>query len=140
MPELPSPWPDPWEVLTGLGLSRADVEGLQRQGFVAPEFRVDQGVRRGPYYKLRWRINGRQRVKYLGRSAAQAEAVASAVAHLQQPRVRERHLARQMAEARRKLTQAKQTMAAALAAEGKYYHGYTSRRRTEGNAQTARMP
>jgi hypothetical protein len=113
----------------GLGLSHAEVDCLQHQGFVAVEYRDYRGARLGPYFKLRWRRDGKQRVTYLARDAEKAETVSIALAQLQKKKVLERQLARMFLEARRSLRKAKQEMAAAMASRGKYYHGYSSRRR-----------
>ncbi len=72
-------------LLLRLGLTRNDIAALRRQGFIAAEYCVRGGRRFGPYFKLRWRCGGRQRVRYLGRDCRLAEAVAAAVKQLQEP-------------------------------------------------------
>ena len=125
-PEIPTPNPDSWSILMNLGLSRAEVNCLQHQGFVASEYRA----RHGPYFKLRWRNDGKQRVKYLGHDAELARTVSIALADLQKKKVLERQLARMVLEARKILRKAKKEMVAAMAARGEYFHGYTSRKRS----------
>jgi hypothetical protein len=136
MPEIPTPDPDPWSILMGLGMSRTEVDCLQDQGFVAAEYRTYQGARLGPYYKLRWRQDGKQRVKYLGQDVEIIVEVSIALAQLQKKRILERQLARMFLEARKSLRRVKQDMTTAMAAMGEYYHGYTSRkRRTDPNSK-----
>ena len=54
--------------LAGLCLAAEDLRALARQGFVAAEWRGG----RGPYFKVRWRVGGRVRVRYLGRDPGRA--------------------------------------------------------------------
>jgi len=115
--------------LAGLGLSAEDVRTLAWQGFLAADFRQRGDRRLGPYYKLRWRRDGQQQVRYLGRDRARAEQVRAALADLQRPLRLARQLSRQMKEARRGLHKVKQMLASHLAGSGLYYHGYVVRRR-----------
>ena len=116
-------------VLTRLGLNEDDVEALALQGFVAAEDRQYRGARLGPYFKLRWRMHGRQRTKYLGRDAQLAEVVANAIADLQRENLLAREVARMMTAARKSLQETKKQMAKVMANRGRYYHGYTCRKR-----------
>ena len=95
-----------------------------RQGFLAQEFR--QG--RGPYYKLRWRQGGRQRVLYLGRDPARAERVRALLEHLQRPLRLARQLARLLQETRKHLHKAKSLLESQAQTQGLHYHGYSARR------------
>lgn len=116
-------------ILARLEIGLTDSEALARQGFVAAEYRSGTGGRRGPYYKLRWRCGGRQRVRYLGRDAEFAEKVRD-VLHHHQRRVRTRARLRKLARrARARLRQAKSRLAPLLAERGLYFHGYAIRRR-----------
>jgi hypothetical protein len=119
---------DPCSILMSLGLSLAEVDCLKDQGVVTAEYRDYQGTHLGPYHKLRWRMHGRQRVKYLGQDLAKAERVSIALAQLRQQKVLDRQLAKMMSEARKGLRKAKKELAAAMTARGRYYHGYTSRK------------
>src|SRR5262249_41197949 len=47
------------DVLAELGLDAAEQQHLAHQGFVRPEYRYRNGRRWGPFYKLRYRIQGR---------------------------------------------------------------------------------
>src|SRR5262249_19393729 len=116
-----------------------DQRALARQGFVAAEFRGRGGRRQGPYFKLRWRQDGRQRVRYLGREGGRAEQVRAALADLQRPLRLAREIAGLMAEARGRLRHVKQLVEPGLASRGRYFHGYTARREGQpaANQQSA---
>ena len=130
---------DPWSFLMALGLSRDEVECMEQQGFVAVEHRAYKGTRLGPYFRLRWRMNGRQRVKSLGLDAELAVAVVNAIAQLQKKKALTHFLKRMLLEARRGLKLAKKDLQATMAATGRYYHGFTARkRRTSSRAETLR--
>jgi hypothetical protein len=115
-------------LLAGLGLSEEDYRALARQGFLAAEFRRRGRRRLGPYYKLRWRRGGRQRVRYVGQDPARAERLRAALDDLQRPARLARQLSRLMDEARRHLRRAKEALAPHLAGQGLRYHGFTARR------------
>jgi hypothetical protein len=89
--------------LAGLGLAAEDLRALARQGFVSEERRGG----RGPYYKLRWRRAGQQRVRYLGGDPGRAAVVRAELEGLQRPPRAARLLARLLGEARRRLRDAK---------------------------------
>jgi hypothetical protein len=110
--------------LAGLGLAAEDLRALARQGFVAAEARRG----RGPYYKLRWRRGGRQRVRYLGRDPGRAARARAALEALQRPLRAARLLARLLGEARRRLREARRLLTPRAEARGLRYHGYTARR------------
>jgi hypothetical protein len=74
-----------------------------RQGAVVPCWRGADGTRRGPYYSLRYRQEGRQRSLYLGASTARAAAVRRLLAELQRPRRQSLNYARQRAAIQRSL-------------------------------------
>ena len=113
------------DALAGLRLHPADLRALARQGFVSAEFRGG----RGPSYKLRWRRNGRRRVRCLGRDAGRAARVRAELERLRRPLRAARLAARLMAEAHKRLRRAKRLLAARAAAQGYHYHGYAARRR-----------
>jgi hypothetical protein len=58
---------------------------MARQGTVVATWRTRQGRKVGPYYRLAWRENGRQKSLYLGCSAELAQAVRQMLADLQRP-------------------------------------------------------
>jgi hypothetical protein len=88
------PSPDPIGKTEALGaqkqqriLARIDehAESLRTQGSVVETWRTYQGQRFGPYYRMKFRHQGRQRSIYLGTSAELAEAVRQKLAKLQLP-------------------------------------------------------
>jgi len=123
--------PEQPHILRELGLSREALEALRRQGFVTGEFCVRGGRRLGPYFKLRWRSAGRQRVVYLGADARRAEAVRGALARWQQPRRLQRDVDRLLAQTRRALRAVKQTVTPHLETPDTHWHGYQLRRRRQ---------
>jgi hypothetical protein len=118
--------------LSRLGLSKENYQALAQQGYVAAECCWRNGRRLGPYYKLRFRQEGRQRVRYLGRDVVQAERIAEALEALQRPRRLARELSHLMKEARSRLRRLKENLAPHL--DGMYYHGYTARHRVTAAA------
>ncbi len=112
--------------LRGLGLEEGELAALSRQGFVSPEQR---GPQRAVIHKLRYRIQGRQRTRYLGSDPKFLEQIRRELAELQGPVRRHRNLQELRRQAWRGLRQAKSILAPLLAAEGWYYHGLTIRRR-----------
>jgi hypothetical protein len=74
-----------------------------RQGAVVASWRIAGGARRGPYYSLRYRQDGRQQSLYLGASAARAAAVRQWLTETRRPRRESLDYARQRAAVRRAL-------------------------------------
>ena len=128
---------------TGYGLERgilgllpidpADWQVLKQQGFVAAEYRHG----RGPYFKLRYRINGRQRVVYLGTNVQLADEIRQELAQLQAGRRGERKLARLTDEAHDVLRKSKQRLEEELRRLGLKFHGYAIRRSRDHLTTTA---
>ena len=110
--------------LRQLGLDEADLALLRQNGSVHPEFRVRHGRNFGPYYKLRWRKEGRQCVHYLGRDREHARKVALALATWQQASRLEREARAALGQARKALRELKSTLSPALATTGGQWHGY----------------
>jgi len=70
------PTPDPADsLLTEVELSPEAMAAMARQGFV----RAEQRGRRSVVYKLRFRLGGRQVVRYLGTDRVRAQAVQAAL-------------------------------------------------------------
>jgi len=65
-------------------------ELFARQGSVAAAYRKVGHRTYGPYHRLSYRVDGRQRSVYIGRDPHQADAVRSALATLQAQRRRQR--------------------------------------------------
>lgn len=112
------------DLLQDLGLTPLQLQALARQGFVACESR---GVR-GPYFKLRFRVAGRNMVRGLGRDPAYASQIESALLNLQQGRRRALERSRLVAEAAQMLRTAKHGLREPLAEHGLYFHGQAIRR------------
>jgi hypothetical protein len=89
-----------------------------RQGAVVASWRQWAGRRLGPYYRLAYREQGRQRSIYLGKSESLAEKVRQLLAAVQQPRREERCLERLQANARAALRATKDQLRKHLAVWG----------------------
>ena len=116
-----------YEPLLQLGLSEADCRCLVHCGFVGSEYRQRHGQTYGPYYKLRFRSNGRQRVRYLGRDAALAARIRTALATLHNSRRLLRQTLAAMAQLRGRMAALKEDLRPHLAAHGLQLHGYAAR-------------
>jgi hypothetical protein len=102
-------------------------ETIERQGTVVSTWRIHQGRKLGPYYRLAWREDGRQRSVYLGRSEELAQAVEQRLDELQRPLRRERQLKDQIRRAWAALRAYKLVWASQLAVYGLYLHGWEAR-------------
>jgi len=120
--------PAPIRRLADLNLAPEELRELTRQGFIAREYRGDSG----PFFKIRFRVRGRQIVRYLGSDVHTAAAVARELRALQAGRRLARFLGRLRAQARRLLRRAKRRLEPLLRARGFYLHGHTVRRRRHG--------
>lgn len=80
-------------------------------------------------FKLRFRRNGQQRVRYLGVDERVAELVRRQLAELQKRRRNARLLRAAVRAARRALRESKRALEPELIARGYRYHGYAIRRR-----------
>jgi hypothetical protein len=105
-------------------LGPEDRDSLARQGWISEQVR-SSGART---FKLRWRVEGRQRVRYLGSDPAFAAHVRAILIDMQCARRTERQFAELLGQARRQLAHVKRQLAPELAARGYAYHGYTARR------------
>jgi len=112
-----------YPILASLGLASEDIAAIADQGFISPDRRGDR-----TYFKLRFRRNGRQRVRYIG-GAARAIAVAAELKALQG----DLQLRRRMAVLTRSVTSALRTAREKLQplaeSHGYYFHGHALRRR-----------
>lgn len=113
----------------------ADLEGLSRQGFVSWGSR---GARR--IAKLRYRSDGRQRVRVIGRDRELAAAVAAALAARQQMRRRELARRRLLADAARALRESWRLVAPEVRAAGFRTHGRSVRRPRLPRAKDQQSP
>lgn len=108
--------------LASLRLDPGHWEALAQQGFVAGEQRGQR-----TYFKLRFRSEGRQVVRYLG-DADRAEAVKAELKRLQQKTKTLRVLKARTKFANQKLREAKLALEPVLEARGFQFHGYAIRR------------
>jgi hypothetical protein len=111
--------------LADLRLTSEDLAALTRQGFVAEELRGQ----RGPLFKLRFRRQGKQRVRYVGQDPDSARQIQQELANLQAGRRQEQELARLNAKARRLLRETKASLTETVEASGHHFHGQALRRR-----------
>jgi hypothetical protein len=109
--------------LAKVGVTEQELAALQRQGFVAREMRGNRF-----YYKLRYRLCGKQRVRYI-RGAALAGAIRTELAMLQRNVRRRREMAALTRASSQQLSAAKATLVPTLEAMGFFFHGQSIRRR-----------
>lgn len=100
-----------------------EYEALKEQGFVSIDRRGKRHI-----YKLRFRYEGRQRVRYLGMCEKKAEAIRRELADLQQPHKSRLMIARLSNQACELMRRTKKDLAPLLEAAGYHYHGYEIRR------------
>jgi hypothetical protein len=117
--------------LRGLGFGEWELTSLCRQGFISREQRRPE---QAPLYKLRYRLEGRQRVRYLGSDPAFIGVIRHELSVIQQTAKRHRKMQRVLRLARRGLRRAKSALAPLLATEDCYYHGFAIRRRRRTRA------
>jgi hypothetical protein len=110
--------------LAELGLNAADQAALARRGFVSREIRG----RGTAVYKLRFRRDGRQHVRYLGTDAGGVRRVQEAVRELQEERRIELDRGRLHRDAAKLLRDGKRRLEKPLAAVGLRFHGRSIRR------------
>ena len=111
-------------ILAQVGLTPAESTALKSQGFVSAETRGQ----RCTVYKLRFRIDGRQRVLYLGTNPLVADAVRAALRSLQKARRTRRNLRALIDQANRLLRESKSQLLADAKQEGYRFHGRALRR------------
>jgi hypothetical protein len=112
--------------LAQLRLNQEDLEVLARQGFISCE---RPGNGRPPRYKLRFRREGKQVVRYISSDTGQVERIRGELATLQRPHQVEQRLSVLTRQARRVLRQAKRQIEPALNEYGFGFHGLAVRRR-----------
>jgi hypothetical protein len=110
-----------YPALTALGLGETDFEQLRMQGFVARERRKNH-----TYFKLRYRVAGRQHVRYIA-SGHTAALVRAELQRLQADTVAGRQRRALEREARRLLRDAKQMLQPLLTTYGFHFHGQAIR-------------
>ena len=120
-----------WWNSRGIYFSPEEFSAIRRQGFVAREARGNSVI-----FKLRFRLCGKQRVKYLGRYEELAVAVQRELNELQKGRVRMRRLGELVRLARRRLKDSKRQLEPMLAEAGWKFHGRSLRRMQERCARS----
>ena len=118
-------------LLSTLHLSAEELKSLTQEGFVAPEMR---GTQR--YYKLRFRIGGKQRVRYLGSSSAFASGVAGELYELQANKRTLRELDRGARQINAALRASQCLLAPILIPLGFHFHGLRVRKQRTTNKQS----
>ena len=118
MPEVTPGTTAGFPIIASLGLDETELAALSCQGFVSSERRGGR-----TYYKVRYRRNRRQCVKYLGRDPEKAAAVRHELAQLQADAHRWRRLSRLERETRRALRAAKRQLRPLLNGTGWEFHG-----------------
>lgn len=111
--------------LADLKLTPKDLAALAQQGFVVAEYREG----RGPFFKLRFRRDGKQIVRYLGQSPDVAAAIRHELDVLRQDHQRLRRLLRWQAAARLAIRNSKAALQKHLGGTAYYYHGFAIRHR-----------
>jgi hypothetical protein len=107
-----------------------------RQGTVVETWRVSKGRRLGPYYQLRYRIDGRQCRKYLGSDVGFAAEVREELQRLQSGMRESRELRRLRISVRRELDRQHAIMDGelrplGLRRQGNEIRGWRSQSRTD---------
>lgn len=110
--------------IAALGLSVEEIAALRHQGFVCREER-DRGR---AYGKLRYRVHGKQHVKYLGKDDAFVRQVEQELSELQAPNQLNRTLGRLTREANQVLRSVKPRVESVLNDQGYVFHGRAVRK------------
>ncbi len=111
--------------LRQLGLGDEELIALRSQGYLQRDQRVGG---KQPYWRLRFRFQGRLRTVYLGTDVAVVASVRHELAELQAPRDKQNGLSDQLTDGKRALRQAKERMKPILAEMGFHWHGDTIRK------------
>jgi len=112
-----------------LALIGSSPQTFARQGAVVASWREYRGRRLGPYFRLAWRDQGRQRSVYLGCCRALVDQVRQALAAVQAPLRRSQWLRRMKAEAKAALRASKAELDRQLRAVGLFLKGFEIRGR-----------
>jgi hypothetical protein len=110
--------------LADLALTPEDLGGLTRQGFVSREFRGT----RGPYFKLRFRSRGQQKVRCLGQDQVLVERIERELFELQNAHRQVQELGRLAVQSRQVLRATKAALKDTVESAGFRFHGFAVRR------------
>jgi hypothetical protein len=121
--------------LLALDLSPDAMAAIARQGFISAERRG----RRSRVYKLRFRLSGRQVVRYLGTDAGHAQAIQAALDAWQAKRRMELYLRSRLIQSRAITRSCKLRLEKYVAQGGLRFHGFAIRkpRSKPGTAATS---
>ena len=119
--------------LADLALSPDQRRALSRQGFVAAEYRGTNGR----YFKLRFRYQGRQAVRYLGTNREVADRIQRELVELQAGTRLDRTLARLAREVQEALRRTKRRLEPYVEDIGYRFHGFELRRRSKQSFHVA---
>ena len=108
-----------------LGLSSDELIAVKQQGHVAHEVRGRSRI----VFKLRYRFDGRQRVRHLGSDPQFAQAVREELQHIRRVKVARRNLRTVMREAKQAIRNSKLQLLPFAAEFGFAFHGFELRRR-----------
>ena len=111
-------------MLARIGLTAAEITAIKRQGFVSAESRGPKCT----VYKLRFRVAGRQRVKYVGTDPLVADAVREELQRLQKSKHTQRNLQALIGQANRLLRESKSELLTDAKQAGYHFHGQSLRR------------
>ena len=100
---------------------------FSRQGAIVATWREHQGRKLGPYYRLAWREEGRQRSRYLGCSTWVVEKVRELLARVQQELRQGRQLRRLERTARAAMRWSKELLRKELGRLGLWLKGFEIR-------------
>ena len=106
-----------------MDLIAANAELFAQQGAVVESWRKHGGRRLGPYFRLAYRIDGRQRSIYLGTDVKLAKDICELLADLHAPRRKRQALSRMRESARKNLAKHKDRLRKELAEVGLYQKG-----------------
>lgn len=109
--------------LAALGFGNDEIAALKRQGFVSHESRGGHVI-----YKLRFRLHGRQRVRYFGADAERAEQVERLLERLQRGRRIKKQLRDIRHYASKELRETKLRLKPFVENAGLIFHGLAIRR------------
>ena len=110
--------------LVQLGLTPTEFEAIKTQGHVSHERRGNRQV-----FKLRFRVDGKQCVRYVASDPGRALEVARELAALQHGRQTDLALYRTTKRAAQMLRESKKKLEPILAEHGLHFYGYEVRRR-----------
>ena len=106
-----------------LGFVTGHMDIFGRQGSVHESWRRYQGKTLGPFFRLSFRQEGKQRSRYLGSDRAFALEVRKLLRDLQAPLRQQRDLDRQLGQVRQSVQARKRAFGRQLARQGLYWKG-----------------